>query len=517
MSDKSLARRTEIGVNFAGVDVTNDIAPYLLSLSYTDNEEDETDDLQIKLHDREGIWREKWLNNLIVASTGNKSIKSTDVEGKYKVIAESGVAVRAKSGTRYRKLGTLAFGTVITAKSVDKGWACFSYSGSDAYVKTDYLQSTSDDYSKNDGTAHKGMRIQAAIVRQNWNGDGKDDLLECGQFELDSVSVQGPPSAITIKGTSLPYSSTVRQTAKSKSWENYTLSGIAKEMANKNGMTCMFLSSANPAYKRIEQYKVSDIAFLQKLCQLCGCSLKVSNNVIIIFDQSEYEKRPIVRTFRYGDGSIIKYKISTGSDNTYSSCRVSYVTPSGQLIEATAYIDGYKAETDDKQCLEVSQKVSGIAEAQTIAEKLLRLHNKYEITGSITVPGDPRLLAGCVVALSGWGAFDGKYVISKAFHKAGSDGYTTQITLRKALSTDTIPADDTSGASGTYAFTVGDKVMCNEGVKTFSHGARMQSWVPVTPLYVRKIEQGGKVLLLSNKPSGNVYTGRVWASDVHKI
>ena len=35
---------------FQGVDITASIRRFLLSITYTDNEEDEADDLQIKLH-----------------------------------------------------------------------------------------------------------------------------------------------------------------------------------------------------------------------------------------------------------------------------------------------------------------------------------------------------------------------------------------------------------------------------------------------------------------------------------
>ena len=63
MSIVSDARRAAVQVCFGGVDVTRDIRPYLLSLTWTDNEEDEADDLQIKLQDRDGIWLTKWLTS----------------------------------------------------------------------------------------------------------------------------------------------------------------------------------------------------------------------------------------------------------------------------------------------------------------------------------------------------------------------------------------------------------------------------------------------------------------------
>ena len=51
MSSRNLARRTKAEISFGGIDITKSIQPYLLSISYTDNEEDETDDLQIKIQD----------------------------------------------------------------------------------------------------------------------------------------------------------------------------------------------------------------------------------------------------------------------------------------------------------------------------------------------------------------------------------------------------------------------------------------------------------------------------------
>lgn len=293
MSNKNMARRTAIQAFFAGTDITSSLQKYLISMTYTDNEEDETDDLQFKLHDREGIWVEKWLNSAIQAAAEGSAAKKAESEQSeqtivgYKVTVQGGLAVRSRAGDRYFLYGTLAYGTVITVASISGGWANFTYSGKNAYCNASYLQaiysggsSSSSSSSGGSGSwaigdevvangrpqytsygkgtpganvtnykgkithlnlksgvsypicvgylgwfstsqvqksgaspnvpsagkAEKGLKIQAVIVRQNWKGDGKDDTLECGQFELDSVVAQGPPNVVTIKGTSLPYS-----------------------------------------------------------------------------------------------------------------------------------------------------------------------------------------------------------------------------------------------------------------------------------------------------------------------
>ncbi len=96
-------------------------------------------------------------------------------------------------------------------------------------------------------------------------------------------------------------------------------------------------------------------------------------------------------------------------------------------------MEDYKADAKNNQQLEVSAKVGSIAEAKVLAEKRLRLHNKYEKTAAFTLPGDPDIVAGVTVMLSDWGAFDGKYIIKQARHSVDDNGYSVQIKLRRVL------------------------------------------------------------------------------------
>ena len=53
-------RRTKINIVYDGVDISTDLAPYLLSFAYTDHEGAKADDLQLRLEDRSGLWRAGW-------------------------------------------------------------------------------------------------------------------------------------------------------------------------------------------------------------------------------------------------------------------------------------------------------------------------------------------------------------------------------------------------------------------------------------------------------------------------
>lgn len=82
--------------------------------------------------------------------------------------------------------------------------------------------------------------------------------------------------------------------------------------------------------------------------------------------------------------------------------------------------------------LEVNEQVKSIAEAERLAKKKLREKNCEEFTGSFSFLGNPELLAAVNVQLEGYGAFDGKYIITKATHDIGN-GYTTNIDVRRCL------------------------------------------------------------------------------------
>lgn len=75
--------------------------------------------------------------------------------------------------------------------------------------------------------------------------------------------------------------------------------------------------------------------------------------------------------------------------------------------------------------------MAGITPAK-MAKNALRKANKKENTGSITLFGDPTLVGGVTSNLKNFGAFDNKYIVSKAVHKI-SDGYTVEVDVRKCL------------------------------------------------------------------------------------
>lgn len=277
--------------------------------------------------------------------------------------------------------------------------------------------------------AGEKLSIEAEIKPENWMREG---TLKTGKFELDSVDASGPPSVVTISSTSLAFSGNMRQTKKSKAWQNCTLRGIATEIASGGGMGCVYESDSDPSYDRVEQTEQSDIDFLRKLCEDAGISIKATDGNVVLYDQAAYEaKAPVLTIEKGARGGYSKYKLSSGSaDTQYAKCRVSYMDPStGKCIEGTAE-DG---DVSGEQCLEITAKVGSAGEAEALAKQQLRAHNKLAKTAEFTMPGDVGLVAGVTILLKGWGSWDGKYIVTRATHTVGGGGYTTQIRMRKVL------------------------------------------------------------------------------------
>ena len=236
MSQTNSGRRTALNVKFNNVDITENITENLISLTYTDATEGETDDLKIVIHDREGKWVRDWLkremeqrdsaNAAIASGEAGVSADSSGTQN-YTVTAKIGLAVRAGRGTGYRQLGAIPYGATVQTAEIVSGWATISYSGQTGYINANYLtpaepsgKSTGGSQSQDgSGTAHaKYTKVSAVITALNTDSNGKDKVLDCGKFELDSVRFTTPPNRLEMSATSLSYESSLRKTKKTRGY-----------------------------------------------------------------------------------------------------------------------------------------------------------------------------------------------------------------------------------------------------------------------------------------------------------
>lgn len=429
MSAKNEARRVELRLKFENVEVPLDINNYLSSMTYTDEEEDNADDLQLSFDDRERKWLGDWLKvTPTVVRTTRQVQKEAAAENVINYTVKKGDTLWAiakqylGSGTKYPQIASennIKNPNLIYPGQVIK----ITVGGAVTTTVTEVEETVAQ--------AAEPKLISATIVQKNWHDNGKDVVLSCGTFELDSVDASGPPTKITLKGTSIPYTSTMRTAKKNRAWENCNLKEIAQQIGKEAGLQVMYLAENNPVYKRKEQVQKSDITFLQKLCKAAGLALKVTILTVVIYDAAEYDGKPPIKTITYGSGDYLSYKLGTSlHDTAYTSCHVSYTDPdSKETIESTYTPDSREGTG---QVLEINEKVNSVEEAHELAKKRLREKNTQQFTASFSMLGDVQLVAGATVRLKGFQSFDRKYKITKATHKL-TGGYTTDIELKQVL------------------------------------------------------------------------------------
>lgn len=284
----------------------------------------------------------------------------------------------------------------------------------------------------------KGATLDVSV---NVIDAGTEQVVRFGLFEIDEITSSGMPSEVCIKAVSVPDNNNLRGVERTRSWEKAELKSIANDIAGGAGLELLYdAKDYNPTIDRAEQSEQSDLSFLYKLCADHGLALKICNNQLVIFDEADYEAADAVaQLLKPGniaaDGAktikhLKRYSLSSKVRDVYKACHVKYQEGKDkQKIEATFTAP----DKTDGKTLEVNEQVSSIADAERLAKKRLREKNSAEISGSFDIIGCPELAAAAVIQLSGFGVFDGKYILTQVRHEIGSGGYTTGVDMRRCL------------------------------------------------------------------------------------
>lgn len=183
----------------------------------------------------------------------------------------------------------------------------------------------------------KGAKIEASIIKINNNQTKK---LNCGKFEIDEIDFSGPPGVVNIKCVSSLISSPIVQTLKNKSWEGIPLRIIAMDIAKNNNFELFWDSEDEPTFERKDQINLSDLNFLNNLCQDAGLGLKIHDEKIIIYDLEKYENKNPVNQIICNSSNIINWRFNTKTSGTFKKAKIKYHdAKKNKTIKAEIYAD----------------------------------------------------------------------------------------------------------------------------------------------------------------------------------
>jgi len=287
----------------------------------------------------------------------------------------------------------------------------------------------------------KGASIKSTIIIENWEVPGRVETLPCGTFELDEIEYKGPPDTASLKGLAVSLKGGIKDTKKSKTWASIALSKIGAAIAMAGGVKFWFISDYDHMYDTVQQNQESDLSFLVRLAKEQGLTVKATDSKIILFDERKFEEKPAVRRIMRNDDDVLSYNFKNKTSETYKQAEVNYTdsksneTIVGAKETVVKALSGETLKINIRPAAGMEGATAEMKEqyAKRMAEKLLRMKNKYEIVANMTLVGDPNLLAGVTLEVMGWDAFDGTYYIEKASHKVSSSGYVVDVEMRRIL------------------------------------------------------------------------------------
>ena len=274
----------------------------------------------------------------------------------------------------------------------------------------------------------KGDAVEGSIKLLDWDKAGKDKKIFCGHFTLDDVSFSGNPMTASFDCVSAPASESFKTRERNKTWENATISGIAREIAGRYSLSLSY-SGPSIKIKKLEQSE-SDSEFLYKLCKDYGLSMKVYKKKIVIYDQTQMEQKSPVCTLGMDDFVDNNWEARDSLYGVYSGARISYKDPDDDK-ETSIYV-GLKAENaKGSRTLRINETADSAADARRKAAAQVNLSNQDATTISGTIWPNIKVCAGVTVKITDFGKFNGKYFVDKSTMELGESGTSQKIEMHK--------------------------------------------------------------------------------------
>jgi len=261
-------------------------------------------------------------------------------------------------------------------------------------------------------------------------GYGGEQLLPCGDFQVDDLELQGPPDVFHLRCLPAWITPSLR-TRNSLGYENQTLPQIAATVAARHGMSVVGAPAAlDVSYLRVTQKQETDLEFLHRIAREHDYDFTVRGTQLVFYARAALEAQPAALTLQRKD--VVRFSFISKTHRVYRQAQVSYFDPYGKrLYTQTVQAIPAVAAGDT---LKLAARCENGQQALERAGAALHEANRLLVTGHLVAPGTTLLVAGNNVDLSGWGAMDGTYLIERArHHLSRATGYLTEVDVRRVL------------------------------------------------------------------------------------
>lgn len=253
--------------------------------------------------------------------------------------------------------------------------------------------------------------------------DGIGGILPCGTFEIDEPNASGSRSGdlMTMRGLAAPVTKPLR-TKRTQAFEKQTLKSVITKVTGDLGLK-LEGDIDDLFFERITQRIERDLEFLKRLAEETGHYFGIRGDKAVFTNFKSIDGQKAVFEISRHDGGLIDYDFKFESTGTFSKGKASY------LDQNTAKNTEHE-ETDSQvitgDTLRLSgQRLENSAHARARIKSALHYANRKGFTGSVSMVGTTRLIAGNTVELVGFGKYSGKRLIDSSSHSLDRSGYSS--------------------------------------------------------------------------------------------
>lgn len=294
---------------------------------------------------------------------------------------------------------------------------------------------------------------------KHWGFDGTSVVRKVvfGHFEINSINVKAPPQTVTLTTTSIPKGKGAK-TKRTETYKNCNMRSLVTIIAKRLGLKMIYKANSTPSQDEVRQSKENDLTFLKRICGENGFSIKVSTKYITILDDMDLEAQKAKFTIKKTNQRLKSYDFTETLTNLYSACKIYYTEEKEYEVEVdkitvnkrTKKVTKTKVKKKFKKkifhtqtfkpknppvgdVLMFEEEYKNNAIAKRKAQNKLREANKGMQTGTLTFFGLLNVNEGDTVTLSGFGGFNGKYIIVTYSGSFTTSGTESTLELRKCL------------------------------------------------------------------------------------
>ncbi len=251
-----------------------------------------------------------------------------------------------------------------------------------------------------------------------------------GLFIFDEIEMSGWPGEMTIRARAAPFDKSKGgksnlQTQKTRSWKvNTTINGMVKTIAKEHGMEAAVSKSlASIKLPHIDQANESDLNLLVRIGKKYDAVVKPSGGKLILAKRGESKSvgGQELPTITLAPEGVTSWRLVKSARETAGTV-VAYWHAVKQSRRNEVKVGSGEPVRQLRQYYPTSDMALAAARSE------LERRKRAQMTISITMPGDPNLIAEASLKLEGWrDGIPTEWIITKAEHSLDSGGYRTTI------------------------------------------------------------------------------------------